>query len=171
MYFVPFCSSKAITDSSQHWFFFFCVHVQRYQMLHSSSWESLALPSHCEPHNLQCDVKIIRALNLVVVVTGYKLGSINQTHPKNFSLDIHDSIFNSRYEARQYLKCGCQENLVTFELLTWIHISVWVTHVSWSPVKKKFGDCQAKCSQLVVRNYLTGTYQIVDQGPRGHLLK
>lgn len=23
MYFVPFCSSKAITDSSQHWFFFF----------------------------------------------------------------------------------------------------------------------------------------------------
>lgn len=72
MYFVPFCSSKAITDSSQHWFFFFCVHVQRYQMLHSSSWESLALPSHCEPHNLQCDVKIIPALNLVVVVTGYK---------------------------------------------------------------------------------------------------
>lgn len=52
--------------------FFFCVHVQRYQMLHCSSWESLALPSHCEPHNLQCDVKIIPALNLVVVVTGYK---------------------------------------------------------------------------------------------------
>lgn len=60
---------------SHHRFFptlIFCVHVQRYQMLHSSSWESLALPSHCEPHNLQCDVKIIRALNLVVVVTGYK---------------------------------------------------------------------------------------------------